>query len=92
MTPKQLKPVSDVSITGVYDPEDVVKEFSGLPLQDFEIMPAVPLYLMSPRIRVYRAQDIIRFKGYLSKFEVVEARQQDGPEVVITIEPVEEKG
>ena len=38
-------------------------------LQDITVYFGEPLYIMSPRIKIYRANQIMNLKGYLHKFE-----------------------
>lgn len=73
------------TVTVPYDP--VVKMLTG-EVQKISVRPEVPLFLFSPRTRVYRAEDCADFRGQLSKFEPCERVTEDGPEAEVTVTAV----
>jgi hypothetical protein len=85
MVPRQLKTLTSVTTVRAYEPVDI--ESLDVGMQDITVYPP-PLFIMSPRIKLYKAADIVRFKGYLSKFEP-EGLDVDGmPVSVMTITSV----
>lgn len=69
MNLKPLKPLADVGLLRAYDPAAPLSVFvDNLELQEITVYPP-PLFTMSPRIKVYLAGDIRKFKGYLSGFK-----------------------
>lgn len=87
--PKALKTLEEYHIVISYAFEDVALkrlEEMAKELQDITIYPP-PLYLMSPRIRLYQAQDIIRLKGYMKVMMPDRIKEMDEPTMTITITP-----
>lgn len=92
--PKQLKSRRESGFKTAYDliAVGLPKPGEEWPLQDVTIYPYTPLYLFSPGIRVYRAEDVKRFSGYLKTFEPsdIKISEEGEPEVTLTIQVLEE--
>lgn len=83
---KKLHRMSDLSITAAYEPFESTHSIANVlskSLTTIEFYPP-PLFLMSPRTKIYAAKDIRRMKGYLSSFEPVEVEGEE-PQMSIGI-------
>lgn len=88
--PKELRDATDVSVIAYYDPLNVEQLF---PLQEYTVYYDPPAFIMSPRIRLYRPEQIQRCRGYLSEFKVAELSDgQCEATVTIRCEPLEPSG
>jgi hypothetical protein len=90
--PKSLEKVNSGRFLAAYDPmriEEAILSPGGV--QEFTVYPAVPLWLMSPGLRVYRKQDVIRFHGYFKEFKLDGVNEAGEPEAVVRVEVVQEK-
>lgn len=56
-------------------------------LQEYTVLPAVPLWLMSPGLRVYRKQDIWTFHGYVKSVTFEAMKPGESPSMTVTITP-----
>ncbi len=74
----------ETSFGAPYDPLTVAKMLSG-EAQEIVVRPAVPLFLFSPRTRVYLAEDVVKFRGYLSEFKPDLVGEDGEPEAEVTI-------
>lgn len=85
--PKSLHSLTPITLTAAYEPEKhAFSEMMG-ELQDITIYPP-PLYIMSPRMKIYDAKSIRHFKGYINKCMPSEAIECETPEMTITINPM----
>ncbi len=72
-------------VKGAYDPryyEETLKGMEGQ-IDEFVVYPP-PLFIMSPRTKIYLVEDIRHFKGYLNKFTPSQNSEGE-PEMEVTI-------
>lgn len=91
MVPKQLKSLEDFTATAAYDPKDVKEMLDFDTIITITIMPP-PLFIMSPRIKLYAAKDIKvhTFKGHIGNFQPEVFDEEGEPVASLTITPTEE--
>jgi hypothetical protein len=65
--PKELKVGKEVVALKAWDPAVTPGAFLDK-LQDVTIYLGPPLWIMSPRMRIYKAEQVVRRKGYLKSF------------------------
>lgn len=87
MTPKKLKCDEEIVLNVNYEPDTSLRDLLEVE-QEITIYPP-PLFIMSPRTKLYDAKSIIRFKGYLSKLEFQDT-VEFGPEMTITVKATNE--
>jgi len=66
---KRLRPLAEVQARAAYDPRDYSRLLERLPGDTTIVVYPPPLFIMSPRTRVYLAKDIQTYKGYLHSFK-----------------------
>lgn len=76
---------NQAEVKEAYDPAGFIVPTRLDQWQEITVYPEPPLFLMSPGMRVYRAKDIKKYRGYLSKFEPCEMTEAGEPEAVITV-------
>lgn len=82
-----VKPLTHGLINVAYGPPELVP----LPEceQEITVYLGPPIFIMSPRIKIYRKEQIVRMKGFLSSFVPDGASEQGEPEATLTIEITE---
>lgn len=75
--------------TTVYDPAKLSDLLLSQGTQEITVY-LPPLYIFSPGIRVYRAEDVIPFKGFISNVALGGFEEGFQPQVQLTITRSEE--
>lgn len=85
--PRHLRELGSVTVAVPYDPPIVQTLYEQMGVTQEIVVYPPPLWIMSPGMKVYRAKDIVRFKGYLDRFEPVNIPNENEyePEVHLTI-------
>lgn len=83
MIPKRLHAVKDVTVSFEYKPENVFLNLTQ-ELQDITVYFDPPAFIMSPRIRLYRVDQIVKYSGYLN-VTLPEQTEATEPEAIVTI-------
>lgn len=84
--PQTLKTLTESGVKAAYRARDIERALiCGNGLQEYTVYPAVPLWLMSPGLRVYRKQDIWKFHGFIESVAMSDMPLGEQPTATMTI-------
>jgi hypothetical protein len=78
--------LTDVCVVSAYDP---IPKMPVLP-QTITVYLGHPAFIMSPRIKLWRKEQIVKFTGYLSELIPDPMVEGEEPTATLTITPVKE--